>query len=89
MSDIIEGTWDQVQAAFLKRLMEKHSAQTRVRLTVEELPDHSNASPLHSPEEAEKWIADLRTWAASHAPLDHEADDSRDTIYNEVVRDPR
>jgi len=29
----------------------------------------------------EAWVADIRLWAESHRRLDHEADDSRESIY--------
>lgn len=29
----------------------------------------------------EEWIAELKAWAASHKPLEHPADDSRESIY--------
>lgn len=29
----------------------------------------------------ERWIRELRGWAASHEPLPYEADDSRESIY--------
>lgn len=92
MTDIIEGTWDEVQAALAKRQLEGHSS--RLRVTVEDLPDGKTSLPslpthFASKEEAEKWVADLRAWAKTLTPLNHPIDDSRDTIYNEVVRDPR
>jgi hypothetical protein len=30
---------------------------------------------------AEEWIAEWKAWGASHRPLPHPADDSRDSIY--------
>jgi hypothetical protein len=30
---------------------------------------------------AEQWIKDLREWAASHPPVTHFVDDSRESIY--------
>jgi hypothetical protein len=32
---------------------------------------------------AEQRIANLRAWIASHAPIPYEADDSRESIYEE------
>lgn len=29
----------------------------------------------------EEWVADLRAWAASHQPVGHFVDDSRESIY--------
>lgn len=29
----------------------------------------------------EQWSAELRAWAASHAPVTHSVDDSRESIY--------
>ena len=29
----------------------------------------------------EQWIAELRAWAASHKPVNHFVDDSRESIY--------
>jgi predicted transcriptional regulator len=29
----------------------------------------------------EQWVAEFRAWIASHTPLPHEADDSRESIY--------
>jgi hypothetical protein len=93
MTDIIEGTWLEVRAALLKRLGGPDAAQQRVRITVEELPETKTIPALKShfasDEEAKKWVDDLKAWGAGHAGLDHPADDSRDTIYNEVVRNPR
>lgn len=30
---------------------------------------------------AEEWVAEFRAWAASHAPVTHFVDDSRESIY--------
>lgn len=45
-----------------------------------------NGPPVLPPSEelsAEEWIADIRQWAESHRRLDHEADDSRESIYSD------
>lgn len=34
-----------------------------------------------SAETAEEWVAEFRSWAASHAPVTHFVDDSRESIY--------
>lgn len=34
-----------------------------------------------SEQTAEEWVAEFRAWAASHAPVTHFVDDSRESIY--------
>ena len=41
----------------------------------------AEAQTSQDPISAEEWMADFRKWAESHRRLEHEADDSRESIY--------
>ncbi|QDV81054.1 hypothetical protein [Botrimarina mediterranea] len=49
-----------------------------LRVLEEQLVDESLASASLP---ADEWVADIRSWADSHRKLEHEADDSRESIY--------
>jgi len=38
-------------------------------------------SPMMETQTAQQWVADFHRWAESHRRLPHEADDSRESIY--------
>jgi hypothetical protein len=50
--------------------------------TVQLLQQAIGQSPSTRPSlSAEEWVAEFRSWAASHKALPYEADDDRDSIY--------
>src|SRR5438093_777537 len=53
------------------------------KLAQEWLASKGNGAASKSGEamSAEEWIANWRAWAASHPPVDHFVDDSRESIY--------
>ncbi len=52
---------------------------------VERTPIPDEEDQTKPKETAEQWIARLRAWAASHKALDHEVDDSRESIYPDRI----
>jgi len=97
MADTIETTWDKLPEMLQQRLrlLEKRRRNRHVKMVIFALPDEDvmivhevEAHPQARKAQAEQWVRRFRAYAQSHAPLPHEVDDSRDTIYAEAVRDP-
>jgi hypothetical protein len=69
-------TEDQLRAAAARRgcTLEDYVTHLVISSTV-------NGIALSPEKSTEDWIAEWRTWAASHAALPQPADDSRESIY--------
>jgi hypothetical protein len=82
---IFEGRWEEIVKQV--DLRGKH-----VKVIVNDTIGDINISEIESPVESDAgaaWVKQLEQWANSHKPLGHIVDDSRDTIYEDMIRDPR
>jgi predicted transcriptional regulator len=54
--------------------------ETLVREAVEQKLGAEQASPAHA-KGFDEWRAEFEAWVAGHPPVEHEVDDSRESIY--------
>lgn len=95
MAETIETTWGQVSKILAKK--SKLAAKRKVKLiivrskkqdTITLKEENKKTRPAKTLTK-EKALKELNNWINSHPPIPHVVDDSRDSIYEEVIRDTR
>jgi hypothetical protein len=79
---IIEGTWDDL-------IHREDLRGQRVRVTVLEPIETHHLTESSTPEERERWAEAFKAWVESHKPVGHFVDDSRESIYEGTMDNPR
>jgi len=95
MTETIETTWGKVGKILAKKgrlavtrkikVVIRHLADQDV-VTLKEMAHRKRTSKNRNSAQA---LKRLDKWIDSHTPLVHEADDSRESIYKEIIRDTR
>lgn len=92
MAETIETTWGKVGQILGKK--GRRSASRRVKIIIEHTPDEDVVKiqdvipqPVAQlPRQAEQ-LEKLHQWMSNHSGVPHRIDDSRDSIYQDVIRD--
>jgi hypothetical protein len=82
IEQVIEGKWDEL-------VQREDLRGHRVRITVLEPLPTQHLTESSTPEERQRWLAAFKAWVESHEPVGHFVDDSRESIYDATIGNPR
>jgi hypothetical protein len=85
---VVEGSWEEVAPQIdLQGRHVRVLIDDRQNVVIREITP--NPAEIETAAAANPWLRSLQAWAQSHPPLNRIVDDSRDTLYEGLISDPR